>query len=276
MKELRCNKTVVIASFVLLIYMQACGQTSTKDKLIDYKPLLESKLDKRDSAYFLYTIKEWGKQRWNTWAIRNDIYKISIDDINYFVGSVFYSPDKTKVLVWVGQKMPNVNSKESIQENPDLNKICPESEDTVYNMGVIIGFRNNQNELWKLYPFNEISATCYSSEEEVFSILSNYFFVEMKDDVIAVKEDFLDPSFGGKQRKDLDEQNNIPGFDEPSKYKYKEYGYNLQDLNFWDKSLIWQKGANVKGYYDFQLKGEDTLSLPNIDYPKAIIYMFNN
>jgi hypothetical protein len=35
-----------------------------------------------------------------------------------------------------------------------------------------------------------------------------------------------------------------------------KFGYNIDDVRFWDKSIVWKKGNRIPGYYGFQTKGK--------------------
>ena len=64
--------------------------------------------------------------------------------------------------------------------------------------------------------------------------------------------------------------------DKNTPYIYKDFGYNLQDPEFWDKSLMWQRGATVEGCYNFQLYGlKKEWITPPIDYPQEILDLYS-
>lgn len=270
------NKIKISFLYVLLA-LQGCASDNLDNKYNKVKSLkfISDNIEYRDSLFITYTIKEWGKNKWRDWAIRDDVYKIDLDHVELFFGGTFYSSDKLKAIFWVGQKMPNANTYESYNENDKLNRVCPDGGDTVYHMGVLIGARDNANKPWKVYPFDEISAECFPSKNAVKENIKEYFLDKMSTDAVYVRKDFLDKDYGGKVRNDLEEQMIDLGYgDKNSPYILKEYGYNLYDNGFWSKSLIWQKGAYIPDYYLFQGSGKDTLNIPVINYPNEILKLY--
>ena len=200
------------------------------------------------------------------------------DDLSYFIGGAFYSPDKLKLIVWVGEKKPNALTRIAYnKENTMLNKICPLGDDTIYSMGAVIGYREDTGKMWQLYPLSNQLVACASTPEEVINVMGQYYFNEMKrHSQFIVNED---EGYGGKVLKGKEYD---PYLQQYEKFHLKEYGYNLQDTLFWDKSLIWQKGANIEGLYNFQTKGNVTPDegdvmrmMPRIEYPNEVVKLFN-
>ena len=215
-------------SYCLLVF-----KVVIKALLLKWKPIdkyRNQKFEKRDSLFVLHTVKEWGRQNWWTWAVREDLDFITQDEIDYIFGGVFYSPDKTKMLVWVGEKKPNAKSREKTREREELNRICPTAGDTIYSMTAVIGVRENVNIIWKLYPFNQQQATCFDSKEKAINVLGQYYFSQMAEHKMYRMQ-----------------QN---GYRE-----LEAYGYNLQDKDFWEKCWLWQKdNFGAYGLYPFQIK----------------------
>jgi hypothetical protein len=265
-----------------------------REKLETYNRYRTQKIDYRDSLYILFTVKAWhdsdGIPGASGYRNYSRLYKMSNSEVTYFFGGVFYNTDKKRIIVWLGEKLPN--AKTNVIYNKDdisVNKLCPQGKDTIYDMAAVIGFRDDTNEMWKLYPLEIFSAECYDSKEAVISVTGQYYFEAMKASCPEwVNRKNIDSiKFGGKLRWDLEKQRADMGLadkkgDSISGLEYdilEDFGYNLQEKDFWDKSLLWEKGARVKGYYLFQLNGNggtaiDPLKLPKIIYPDRISKLF--
>ena len=265
MKRKINNKIFILLLLIVSVSFYSCGQANTSKQ--DFEQFRTQRIELRDSLLILYTVKEWGKKMWWTWAVRSDMYKITTDDVQYFIEGTFYSPDRKKLLVWVGEKMPNAATNQVYsKEDSDVNKLCPSSNDTIYSLSALIGIRDNINEIWKLYPFDQQAAGCFNSKKDVVEILCKYYFVEMKTHkMYRVIQ-------SGKLKGNLESQ---------------AYGYNLQDKDFWNKCWLFQKDT-VGSYnlYPFQIKRYDykgekcskkcaeEFNLPNIIYPKDILNLY--
>ena len=223
---------------LLLISLQSCGQTGNSvAKMETYDQFRTQKIELRDSLFVLYTVREWSKHNWYTFEDFSKMYKMTNEQVQYFLGGTFYSPDKKKILVWIGDKEPNAASLEMTRFKPDLNRICPTGGDTIYSMTALIGFRDSTNQTWKLYPFNQQQATCYDTKEEVINVLGQYYFGQMK------KHQMYRMMQSGKKK---------------GHKELQAYGYNLQDKGFWNKCWLWQKDTvGSYGLYPFQIKGYD-------------------
>ena len=231
----RSRNNIVLFLF-LLVGLQSCGQTN--DTMETYDQFRAQQIEPRDSMFVLHTVKEWGKKMWWTWAVRTDIYRMTPDDVEYFIGGTFYSPDRKKILVWVGDKTLNATTIEIYnKDDPEVNKICPTGPDTIYSMSALIGIRDSVDQIWKLYPFNQQQATCYDRKEEVINVLGQYYFGQMK-----THEMYRMIQTGSRK-----------GYREG-----QAYGYNLQDKDFWDKCWLFQKDTvGSYGLYPFQIIGYD-------------------
>ena len=264
------KKNKIIFSFICLIVfsIQGCGKRIKNiNKVETFDQFRTEQIESRDSLFILYTVKEWSKLNWYTFEDYSKMYKISNNQIEYFIGGTFYSPDKKKILVWVGEKIPNAKTIEIYNtQKPEVNKICPNGADTIYTLTALIGYRNSVNSTWKLYPFNQQQGMCSSTKEEVINILGEYYFKQMKTNKMyrIIQE--------GKKK----------GYKES-----QAYGYNLQDKDFWEKSWLFQKDT-VGSYnlYPFQIYGYDDkgnkcdknsakpYELPSIIYPPEILKFF--
>lgn len=248
------------------IAVESCAQTVRNKSLDTYDQYRSQKISPRDRAFIFYTVKEWKQYPFEDYSL---MYRITNDDVEYFLGGVFYSPDKQKMMVWIGTKTPNARTSELYnKEDTDayVNKMCPTTKDTVYRMTALVGIRNDTNEFWKLYPFGNRSAGCYHNKTEVINEMSQYYFIDMK----------------GHQMKHIVQSGISKG-----KIELKAYGYNLQDTGFWDKCWLWEKDTvGAANLYPFQLDGylsypkptcnkcASELILPSINYPEEIWDMY--
>jgi hypothetical protein len=259
------NNIINILLLLLLASLQSCGQTN--NKMETYDQLRTQQIEPRDSLFILHTVKEWSKINWYTFEDYSQMYKMTNDQIEYYIGGTFYSPDRERMLVWLGQKKPNVATVEIYnKDNPEVNKLCPNGKDVVYSMTALIGIRDSVNQIWKLYPFNQQQATCYDAKEKVINVLGQYYFGQMK------KHQMYRMMQSGKKK---------------GHKELQAYGYNLQDKDFWDKCWLFQKDTvGSYGLYPFQIKGYDykgdkctqkcaePYKPPVVDYPEEILKLY--
>lgn len=203
-----------------------------------YDQFRTQQIEPRDSLFILHTVKEWGKKNWYTFSDYSKMYKVTNEQVEYFIGGTFYSPDKKRILVWIGEKMPNAATIEIYnKDKPEVNKLCPTGGDIIYNLSALIGYRDSVNQTWKLYPFDQQTAGCFDSKDKVINVLGQYYFGQMKT------HQMYRMMQTGKKK----------GYRE-----LQAYGYNLQDKGFWDKCWLWQKDTvGSYGLYPFQIKGYD-------------------
>jgi hypothetical protein len=253
---------------LLLVALNSCGQgqnIKTRNNLFDQ--FTTQHIESRDSLFILYTVKEWAQQNWNVWTDYSKMYEMSNDQVDYFIGNTFYSPDKQKVFIWLGKKMPNAPTNTKYSDNPEANKLCPNGAEIVYSMTSIIGMREDVNQTWKLYPFNVQQAYCYPSKEETINFMVNYYFKEMKS------HQMYRMIQSGIRKGHLE---------------LETYGYNLQDRNFWTDCWLFQKDT-VGSYnlYPFQIEKYNYVSdmctqkcakpyeTPIINYPEEILKLYS-
>ena len=260
------NRSAITGVLLLIAAsLQSCGQPHTK--LETYDRFRTQQIELRDSLFVLYTVKEWGKKNWYTFTDYSQMYKMTNEQVEYFLAGTFYSPDRKRILVWVGEKKPNAATIVTYsKDNPEVNKLCPNGKDVVYSLSALIGMRDSVNQTWKLYPFDQQQATCYDSKDEVINVLGRYYFVRMK----------------------TDEMPRIMQSGERKGYKeLQAYGYNLQDKDFWDKCWLFQKDTiGSYGLYPFQIRGYSDQGQkctpkyavpydpPPIDYPEEILRLY--
>jgi hypothetical protein len=261
----RNHSNISALLLLLLVSLQSCGQTTSK--METYDQFRTQQIELRDSLFILHTVKKWSKKNWFTFEDYSQMYKMTNEEIEYFIGGTFYSPDKKKILVWIGQKKPNAVTIETYNKNySEVNKLCPNGKDVVYSMTAIIGIRDSINQTWKLYPFNQQQATCYDSKDKVINVLGQYYFEKMKSHPMYR----IMQSGKKKGHKEL-----------------QVYGYNLQDKDFWYKCWLFQKDT-IGSYdlYPFQIKGYDYLgdkctqkcaepyNPPQVNYPEEILRLY--
>lgn len=251
----------------LLAIFQSCAQTGKKyAKMETYDQYRSQRIVPRDSAYILYTIKEWSKADWYTFANYTRMYKMTNAQIEFFIGGTFYSPDKKKILIWIGERMPNAATLEIYnKDNPKINKLCPGDQDTVCSMSAMIGVRDSTNQIWKLSPFNQQQAVCYDSKDEVINVLGQYYFGKMKAHEMS------------RMMQEGPQKGKLVG---------QAYGYNLQEPDFWSKCWLWQKDTvGSYGLYPFQIqrynyndtcegKCAEPYAPPLINYPDEILKLY--
>lgn len=231
-----------------------------------YDQFRTQQIEPRDSLLILHTVKEWGKKNWYTFADYSQMYKMTNDQVEYFIGGTFYSPERKRILVWIGQKTPNATSLEMTRSKAELNRICPVAGDTIYSLTALIGIRDSINQTWKLYPFNQQQAICCKTKEQAINILGQYYFGQMK------KHQMYRMMQSGKKK---------------GHKELQTYGYNLQDKDFWDKCWLFQKDTvGSYGLYPFQIKGYDYMGdkctqkcaepykPPVVDYPEEILKLY--
>jgi hypothetical protein len=265
---MRQNNLGIFIFFMLLLALQSCGQTSNKNTKVEtYNQFRNQKIELRDSLYILYTIKEWGIKNWYSYPNYSRMYKITNDEIDYFIGGTFYSPDKKKIMVWVGEKVPNAASIQIYnKKDPQVNRLCPDGPDTVYMLSAVIGFRDDTTQTWKLYPFDQEAADCSDTKEKTINALGQYYFVQMKThEMYRMMQD--GPRKGHKES--------------------QVYGYNLQDKDFWDKCWLFQKDTvgsydlytfQIYGYYYHGDKCTQKCAVPYnppvVNYPEEILSLY--
>jgi hypothetical protein len=252
--------------FVSAIQSQSCSQGKDNKYLNTLNQIPNQKINYEDSVFVMYTIRELCNLNWWTFEDYSKMYKIENNAVNYFISRVFYDSEKKKILIWYGDKVYNAPTLESSSDNPIKNRICPTGGDTVYNMSALIGFRNSENEVWILYPFDNQSVSCSPNQERAIKIMEQYYFDKMKyHEMVKIVQN------GAKE----------------GEFEFKSYDYNLQDPGFWEKCWLWQKdsvGAN--GMYPFQIesytdvKGKNCdkcakqFDVPKINYPEEILKLY--
>ncbi len=123
-----------------------------------------------------------------------------------FVDRIFYSPDSLRVFAFVILKCYNNNE-------------VTQKQGYYFNGKALVGYRENPNEIWKIYPYRSYSASVFQKYETVQNFLTESYMHRLKSYVDG---------------------------------HHVKVGYNVGDPRFW-KSPIWEKGHRVPGYYNFEL-----------------------
>jgi hypothetical protein len=308
------NICLLLFSSAVFIYVKSCT-VSKQDKVEMYGNIRTQKLEYRDSLFIMHTIKQWVDSDSPGFHNFSQYWNLKHEQVQYSFGGVFYSPDKKKIVAWIIDKAPNATwrneidtvsfyyppkktliykgkdkefdslYKEHIHSIDTNNKECPDNalKDTLYGARSIIGFRDDTNSIWNLYPLGIFSVECCLSRQSAFYSMSQYYFYKMrthavywvnKKNVNTIKYNGkFEPQSADKEMKSIDSLNGTQDD------VLEDFGYNLQDKDFWNRSLLWEKGARVKGYYLFQLNGNggtaiDQIHLPKINYPDSILKLY--
>lgn len=270
---------------VMIVGAASCSFFDRSDSAFSMiESIPSSDIEARDQLFVSFTVENWVDSNWYVFNSYENMYAMSNEEADIFVSRIFYSPDRKKMVCWVVFKTPNARTIEVYnKEKPWVNRMCPHGQDTVYDSVPLIGFRDHVDQMWRIYPYDVYYVTCAESVEQIEMYMSKYFFGVMKDDVVSVAKEFLDSNYGGRVRYDQEEDQLKLG---ARIHKYligKEFGYNLQDSNYWEKSLSWQKGARIPGLYNFQTTGNAHLQIegdyeqtpPQIEYPERIKKLYS-
>ncbi len=243
----------------------SCQNTNTAhgQDFETYEYVPQQTIESRDKQYILYTIKQFIKQDFYTYGYYEQ-FGLAEEKVKYEVERIFYSPDKLKMVAWIFYTVPN---------NEDYAK---ENQDYYYNAEAIIGFREQPNAPWIIYPFHQFEANGFSVKNKLKNQMGQYYFDKMAEDAQYVMKIYIDENYGGEVRYDLEEQRKKLDYGNSDTGEIeKNFGYNLDDTEFWEKSLVWQKGAYLPNYYNFQLYGTKVWELPQIVYPEEILSQYD-
>lgn len=242
-----------------------------EQKLETYDNVPKQIIETRDEQYILFTVEQFIKQHFYTFGYYNDYDHIGLklEDVKIEVERIFYSPDKLKMVAWIFYTVPN---------NKDYAR---KDQNYYYNAEALVGFRENPSTTWLIYPFDEFSANGSGTKDWLHNQMGQYYFEKMAKDGEYVNENYLDENYGGKIDYDEENRKKRKGTALETPFVMKEFGYNINDVEFWNKSLVWQKGARIPNYYNFQTNGNVTLThkeplrkLPVIEYPKEILRQY--
>lgn len=199
-------------------------------------------LYRRDSMFIAKTVWEFIDKEVYVYDFVKK-YHLPLERITINVDTIFYSADTLKMLALVIKKMPDL-------EEGDSN--------SYYYSGIDLkGFRTSTKEPWHIYPPYLCAPTAMPGYGMVRQALRYYFLKKFKSSQTyiwdSVQHDLVSVS----------------------------YGYNIDEKDFWDSSVLWKKGALTPGYYIFQNKGnvmpdnpDPVWILPHLDYPDSLLKLY--
>lgn len=257
--------SLLLAQFLTPVAIYSYQNDISIDSLMVANP--GEKIEARDSLLFLFTLNKWSDERWGSYAVRYDLYDIEKKDVSYNFIRNFYSPDRKKIITWFVEKSYNAFWRPV--HGVGQRRMCPRSKDTVVSIGALIGIRNDTSEHWNVYPLGISDIVCCDlinlekSIKEYYGVMN---FLAKKNQYVVLKKN-VDSSYGGEvyEHSGFDLENIVT----------QEMGYSLFEKDFWEKGLIWYKGAYLEGYYPFQIGNKTPLKMPKIIYPDSIINMYS-
>jgi len=198
---------------------------------------------KRDSLFIISTIWQFIEKQVSPFQFYKT-FNIPFNRIRVDVDTIMYSPDSLKLFAFVIETSPE--SEHNNKKN--------------YSSGnSLIGFRSNSKTYWTIYNFDQFSTGGFRKYNSVRKLFREYYFGEgnFKNDAEYIWDSIKQIKTSAK------------------------FGYNLNEVHFWDSSLVWIKGARIPGYYNFQTTGNvkpgdenSILVIPHLDYPDSLIKMF--
>ena len=199
---------------------------------------------RRDSMFIATTVWEFIRKQVSPFHYYTT-FNVPFNKITIDVDSIMYSPDSLKLFAFV------------IITDPDVQH--EKYDKFVFSGNSIVGFRSNIKTPWTLYNFDQYSIAGFKKYNSVRNLFRHYYFGN------------------GDFRNDAEYIWDSTKQDRVS----MEFGYNLDQPQFWDSSLVWKKGARIPGFYDFQTKGNVTpqdedpiIHLPHLSYPDSLLNMY--
>ncbi len=255
---MRQNKFLSFVTIAFVILISCSGLSNSNSTL-------NQVLDSRDSIYILFTVKALSDSDWNKFTNYSKMYDLKNEQIEFSIEKIFYNKNRTKMIAWVGKKMPNAKTNTSYSSDANANRICSTRTDTIFAMNAIIGFREDSNLIWRIFPFDNISAYCYPTRDKAINIFEDYFLKNMKDE---------------KKWKVIQADEGRGAFE------LKKYEYNLDDPNFWDKCWMWDiDSVGSNNLHNFEIQTYSTTDqcfkcavpyiLPKIVYPPYIVTSYS-
>lgn len=219
-------KTVLKLTALLLI--TACGGTMNGRKSDRVVEIVSPKEYSRDSTFISYTVKQFVINKYREYDV--DSYT---EGATIYVDTIIYSPNKLKLFSLT------ILEKEKGEEGKP------------FKGRAIIAYREDQKEIWKVYPIRNLTGGGY--------------------DYNGVQKILRDGYFKGLNETSTDGH----------KYKYTP----IED-KFWE-DLFFKKGYDVDSLYFFQTelnpntptlktKRDGIIPLLKIDYPKELLEQFES
>jgi hypothetical protein len=242
-------KYFVFLSFAL-VYIMTNSNCTTNTASSKQLNMVDGKFYKRDSLFIIHTIKEWCKNTTTHFDIFKDFDKD--ESFRIIIDTILYDKNKLKLFA--------LSILDYDASFADMNSIS----NRLYDSRSIIGFRENLNEIWKLYHFGQYTGFVFEDFAEIKSAQRDFYFNQLSQESQYIP--------------DTNKLNNHPNNRIPAHFKY-----NLGDEDFWTKSIIWQKGLRIPGYYNFQTDGNVDINSKNplvpeihIEYPDSLLKMFRD
>ena len=214
----------------------------------------------RDSLYIATTIWQFIDKKVDIFDYYKR-YNILLSKVGVDVDTIIYSPDTLKLFSFVIIKVPDY-------ENNKPDQFYYSGED-------MIGYRLSKNKPWKIYYFGQIRPTGLKNYNQVRNIFRNYYLGNGK-----FKSSY-DTYWDGIHNDTLGMARSITFPEETNRINIK-FGYNIDDSQFWNKSIVWKKGSRIPDYYSFETIGNvapgygDSLIkiIPHLNYPDSLLKMY--
>lgn len=225
------NQFIQLVSRTLMITIFSCFVQC--NHVIDDKTIKKKSFQyRKDEDYLLYVCKKLMNMGWYNFTNYEKMYFIKNEEVEHSVISLYYNKDSSKYVALISTKCYNAYSRTFRSS-----RICPSSSDTVYGVRSLIGFRNSDSRLLKVYDFGVSSYVCYSKFSESVEDARNFYENELADKAM------WKIGQGGKDY---------------GQFISSKFKYNVLDKEFWEKCWLWEKdtvGSN--GLYWFQIKSYD-------------------
>jgi hypothetical protein len=255
------KKLITLVYIIFTIPTVSCNLFESDSDLINKMNTLE----RRDSLSISHVAKTWVDSSFMYFSDHKEPpFNLRNGKVEVIVLTGFYSPDRKKILSWFTEKVPN-------------NDGFATDSGYYYFSNCMLGIRDDTSKIFKFGIFDQ--QMCEAAELEwIINCMSKYFFNKMKKDFTRIYAKYYNSYYGGN----LGSKDNL----NTDKSIYQEFGYNLQEPEFWERSLIWYKGSKIKGYDNFDLAEwatpSDTITnrdvfirYPKISYPDSILKLYS-
>jgi len=240
------------------IYFVSCNFTHNADKI--KKPIHYVSTNsnyRRDSLYVATTIWQFIDKKVDIFDYYKQ-YNIPLNKVRVDVDTIIYSPDTLKLFSFVIITVPDYENKK-----PD--RFYYSGED-------MIGYRFVKNQPWSIYYFGQIRPTGVNDYNDVRNIFRNYYLGQgkFKNSYATYWDGIRNDTLGMARSITFPAENNRVNI---------KFGYNVDDTNFWNKSIVWKKGSRIPKYYSFETIGNvapgytdsPIIRIPHLDYPDSLI-----
>jgi hypothetical protein len=237
------NRCISAWLIVGVVFLNSCIRTPDRiyHKTADYTVNVKKQEYVRDSLYLGYTVLKFIDFQFANYSSLSKPVVVVVD-------SIFYSPDKLKLFAFCIVRDTN---------NTNWGLINRPKNKYFYNGRNLIAYRSDINAVWDVHNFDQYTPVRWDTYKEVYNLFRFYYYNQFKDDMGSQWDSTI---------------NNLVSV---------KFDYNLNEKAFWDKSLVWRKGALIPGYYNFQLDGNVRASdpspvivRPTIVYPDSILRLY--